>query len=254
MTSLNSWPSAEFLVISLPGVFSWRLRFQKDDKLLEKEKREEVEAKIQELATKLGISKPLELLEKKGLLAGMQAQGTASLPFRSGIAMDPELVNAMSTEETEFVLSHELAHIKTNDTLWLGVVPAMVHAIMTISIRILIPAAALNTAMVISPSLLMSIIAYASFALFSRWREECADRLAFSICSDEAKKAAPLFFERMRKNNIAVRNGPASSSLLKYVRHFLITENGEFLADVLHPSLKTRIRSLTADLANAQLG
>ncbi len=65
-TFLNLCVGGSILLGVIPGSFSWRLRLQKDDKLLSLTKRQQIESKVQELAQKLGINKPIELIEKKG--------------------------------------------------------------------------------------------------------------------------------------------------------------------------------------------
>ena len=92
-TFLNLCSGGSMFLSVIPGSFSWRLRLQKDDKLLSVTKRKHIESKIQELAQRLGINKPIELIEKNGLMAGAQAQGVSFFSGRAGIAINPDLVD-----------------------------------------------------------------------------------------------------------------------------------------------------------------
>lgn len=240
------------LLGTIPGSFSWRLRLQKDDKLLSATKRGFIESKVQELASKLGINKPIELIEKKGLMGGAQAQGIAFFSSRAGIAIDPDLADSMPEAELEFLIAHELSHIKANDLIWMGAVSSIVGVITTLAMSNLFPSsAAYFSPIVVATSMISSLAALVGVsvsviasALFSKWREECADKLGFSVCSDAAQKAAPQFFENIRTSQIEYRNDEKGSCLSKLWRKFLITEAGDVRFDVLHPSLKTRIKYL----------
>lgn len=249
-TFLNLFRGGTMLFSAIPGSFSWRLRFQKDDKLLSTEKRNQIESKAQELAQKLGISKHIELIEKKGLMTGAQAQGIAFFSGRAGIAIDPYMADEMSEAELEFLIAHELSHIKANDIVWMGAIPGIVGVITTLAMTILFPStvvfsSTVATPILTSPAALVGLsVSLVAFAFFSRWREECADKLGFSVCSKAAQKAAPQFFEKIRTVQIEYRNNEEGSCFSKLWRKFLITEAGDFRFDVLHPSLKTRIKYL----------
>lgn len=257
-TFLNLCSGGSMLLSSVFGIFSWRLRFQKDDKLLSSIKRKHIESKIQELASKLGINKPIELIEKNGLVGGAQAQGISLFSGRAGMVIDPDLVNDMPEEQLEFVIAHELSHIKANDYLiWLGGAPSIVGVITTLAMSRLFPSSATHfppivmaTFMVSSPAALVGLSASINaFVIFSRWREECADKLGFSVCSGAAQKAAPQFFEKIRTFQIEHRNDKEGSCLSRVWRKFLITESGETRFEVLHPSLKNRIKYLQPNLS-----
>jgi Zn-dependent protease with chaperone function len=214
------------------------------------DKRNQIELKIQELAQKLGISKPIELIEKKGLLTIAQAQGIAFFSCRAGIAIDPDIADVMPEAELEFLLAHELSHIKTNDNMWMGVVPGIVGIVATLAMSILFPSSIafssiVATLILTSPAALVGLsVSVIAFVILSKWREECADKLGFSVCSDAAQKAAPQFFDSIRTAQIEYRNDEEGSYLSQLWRKFLITEAGEFRFDVFHPSLNTRINYL----------
>ncbi len=146
------------------------------------------------------------------------------------------------------MVAHELSHIKANDLIWLETVPGIAGVITTLAMSILFPSSAtyfppivIATLMVSSPAAVVGLsVSGIAFLAFSKWREKCADKLGFSICSNAAQKAAPLCFDTIRISQIEYRNGEEGSYLSKVWRRFLITEDGEARFDVYHPSLKNR--------------
>jgi Zn-dependent protease with chaperone function len=251
MTALDILCPCSILLGSIPATLSWRLRLQKDDKLLNATKRSSVESKIQELAKKLGINKPIELIEKKGLLGPAQAQGVAFFSGRAGIAINPDTVDKTPEEELEFLIAHELAHIKANDAIWTGVVPSIIGVIMTSALSILFLSSAayfspivMATLMVTYPAAVCLSVSFVAFSIFSKWREECADKLGLSVCSDAAQKAAPKFFDKIRTSQIEYRNRKEGPCLSRLLRRCLITGGGDVRFDIFHPSLETRIKYL----------
>lgn len=254
-TFLNLLSGGMILTAVVPGIFSWRLRFQKDDKHLNQNKRTRLELKIQELAKKLEINKPIELIEKRNLWCGAEAQGLALFSCRAGIAIDPDLVNAIPVDELEFLIAHELSHIKANDLISMGVIPSAIGVLTTLAMSLLFPATAANfspmVAMLLipSPAALVGVsVSAITFALFSKWREKCADKLGRSICSDAAKKTAFHFYDRVRRLQFEYRNDENCSFCSKILRRFLFSEDGDFRLDVLHPPLSTRIKYLQTTL------
>jgi Zn-dependent protease with chaperone function len=250
-TILDLFSGGSILFAAIPGSFSWRLRFQKDDRILSIEKRICIESKIQELAQKLEISKSIELIEKKGKFAGLQAQGIELFYGRAGIAIDPELVKVISEEQLEFLLAHELAHIKANDHLWMCVASSIVGIITTLAMNILFQLLGVyfspnvSRLLGISPAAAIGLsISHIALAFFSKWREECADKLGISICSDAAQTAAPTFFDSLKTFYIECRNSEEDPYLFRLLVRFLITSDGDVRFDIYHPSLKTRINYL----------
>lgn len=249
---LNLLSGSCAFLISIPGSFAWRLRFQKDDRILSEAQRGRLESKVQELAQKLEINKPIEIMEKNDLTGGAQAQGVALFSGRVGIAIDPDVVREIPEEQLEFLMAHELSHIKANDAIRLGVVSGIIGAITTLAMSRLFPSSAAHFSPAVMISLMISspaaavgsVVSMIFFSFYSRCREECADKLGVSICSDAAQKAAPELFEKGRALQLEYRNNEGCSSLVKLWRRFLITEDGEFRFDLFHPSLKNRIKYL----------
>ncbi len=147
-------------------------------------------------------------------MAGAQAEGVSLFSGRAGIAINPDLVDEISGGQLEFLLAHELSHIKANDLIWMGGVLSIVGVITTLAMSILFPSSAayfspivMATLMVSSPAAVVGLsVSLVALVFFSKWREECADKLGFSVCSDAAQKAAPQFFEKIRTAQIEYRN------------------------------------------------
>ncbi|MBA3239525.1 MAG: M48 family metalloprotease [Parachlamydiaceae bacterium] len=254
---LNVLSGASFLLGAINAFLPWRLYLQEDAKQLSEEKRNQLEIKIQELANKLGISKPVELIEIKGMVGQAQALGIDMLPGRIGIAIDPDMVESIPEAELEFLISHELSHIKTNDIFWMMVVPAIIGGISTLAICILFPSLAtlfspliMGIFMVASPAAVIGLaVSVAALIFFSRWREECADKLGFSVCSDEAQKAAATFFENLRTTMIELKNNQEDDSCFdQFLKNYFLTEDGDDLLDLSHPTLTARIKYLQPNL------
>lgn len=234
----------------IPGTISWRLRFQNDAKYLNSQKRNFLETKIQEMASKLSIQQPVNLIEIKGLLVGAQAQGNALLPAKLGIAINPELFNQISRGEQEFILAHELSHIKANDHLWGGVICGLVGALVTLALCLRFPSLStqpksLLLKIVGSPAAILGQVAYLfAFTLFTRWREKRADLSGASICSDQVRLAAVQHFEKESTLLIAERNDSEGSFLSRLWKRILISPEGGVRLDIFHPSFKTRANYL----------
>jgi Zn-dependent protease with chaperone function len=249
--SLNLCSASCWLLVSFSGCFPWRFYLHEDAKFLDQEKRQRLELKIQELAAKLEIGKTVELIEVKGLAVCAQAQGNALLPGRCGIAIDPLPFTALPEEMLEFLMAHELSHIKANDVVMMGAFACIAGMIAVLAMGILFPSSAVYfsspiwMALVCSPAALVSTaVAGVTLILFSRWAEEQADKLGFSICSDAARGDAYKFFDCIRLAQIKHRNEDGLSFFHSLFRKILITEDGNFRLDVLHPPLTKRIHYL----------
>lgn len=239
---LNLLAGATIFSINIPVSMSLKIYFLKDAKLLDVEKRIQLEAKIQELANKLDINKTIELIEVEELSGSAQAIGTAMLPGRAVILIDPKFVSQHSNEELEFVLAHELSHIKANDRIWGQIVTLTAGLITAFAMFILFPSSHVFEILIVA----MTIAAI----LHSRWREECADKLGLTVCSDPAKKAASQVFEKMRLSIMQKRDNQENSLFSKLWYKYLISEEGDDLLDVMHPPLTERIKYLN-EIANA---
>lgn len=236
------------------GVFPWRFYLQKDDKLLSADKRGLLESTTQELTRKLGIRKPVELMEKKGLICGTaQAQGVELFSARAGLAIDPDWIGNLSEAEHEFILAHELSHIKQNDVMWLGIASGVVGVITTLAMCILFPwsatyyfsEVALAILTITSPAALTGqFVSIIACAFFSQWMEKRADKLAMTVCSESARKSAPALIKRAMQDQIEHRNKEGNCLSMLW-RRCLINEDGDVRIDIFHPSCSSRIDYLT---------
>ncbi len=241
---LNLCSGSLFGLKLIPGVFAIKLRCQENNV----ERVKYLEPIIQELAKKLEFSKPIELMEtdNPGLAIGCTGVG---LFGRAGIIINPEFACDLNLDELEFILAHELAHIKANDYLRLCTAICVAGVISTLAASILVPSTAVyfTPAVIVltkvsSPAAMVGqITSLFVKSIYSKRREKCADLLALSICSNEGKKAASDFFEKMRQSQLSYRNrNMEDNSFSSLYKKITITKDGNTRLDIFHPSLKER--------------
>ncbi|MEI6243027.1 MAG: M48 family metalloprotease, partial [Chlamydiota bacterium] len=221
--------------------------------------------KIHELAGKLGV---------KGQFVIMPFfhQGCASsmgiLPRCSFIGVNMDYFNHASKAEQEFILAHEISHIKKHDSLTrmctsilisltarkalLALFPSLEHYkskilsdVLDWRLAIKLMPISLFFISITSPvSLISEIIHKVTFPVFSRWREKCADLSAASVTSKKVILAGCNFFDKTRKTNIDYRNKPNIPFIESLRRKITISVNGDNRLDMEHPSLQTRVNYL----------
>jgi hypothetical protein len=228
--------SACSLLASLANTLAIKERFSGDERLLSRGKRDFLESKIKELSHKLGITKQIEIKEVTGQQTAT-AYGCVFLPTVAGILIDPNFASESSEAELEFVLAHELVHIQQNDIPWVLSLMSIAAVITTIALHIFFPTSlalmeGVKTGIFVTVLLVTRVVV-------APGREEQADRLGFAICSRAAQKAAPLYFEKERMKNIAMRDYEQS-----FFSHFTISEEGDDLLSFFHPPLTQRIKYL----------
>lgn len=217
----------------LPQAFyPFRLHLLKDQKLLNSDQRTQLENKIKQLAESLGINKKINVVERKSVWSTAQAQGSALFPGKAGILIDVMIWNEFTEGEREFVLAHELAHIKNNDVAFGFCTCFLVQVVTTVALSILFPPLGVvhslfwgNKALIIGCA-----AALVAFSIFSKWREECADKLALSVCSKQGVEGAVTFFAPMEQD----------TSRLNIFERIWYTEEGETRLNILHPSVAKR--------------
>jgi Zn-dependent protease with chaperone function len=225
------------------GLASWRLReCCQDDSIYIVSKRKELVTKVDEIAKKLGIDKKLEVSFITGLTVCAQAMGNTIFPGKAGLAIDPNLLDKLPSGDLKFLVAHELSHIKHNDTLTIPLLTGLVQLISTVALSILFPYATAISAI----SYTAFAVGLITFSLFSRYREECADKKAYSICSQEGKKGAINFLTNLKNGNIQYRNEENINVFSSLWRKIKVNEQGDVRWDVLHPSFQTRIDYLRA--------
>lgn len=242
-----------FFLSSLPVFFPRSLFCEKETKGLTPQKKNEIQSKIAQLSSLLKINKTVELFEKQSFFLIAQAQGINLLCGRAAVAINPNKCNDMPDNQIEFILAHELSHIKANDALWLSTI----LTITVLASDILSPFNFLTYGV---PLLLCSIattilsitVFIVTAAFFSKWIEKRADLSAISICSDKAKAESVSFFQQIKKNHILYRNEQNINHILKAWRRLVITEEGDYRLDIFHPSINTRIAYLNQAIHSTQ--
>jgi len=245
-----------FFVFSMAGLFPWQCYIQKDAKRLSTDHRQLLQEKINKLTKKLGIQKEIELIEIEAFYTSLQALGSNVFPNKAGIAIDPNLLKEMPFDMQEFVLAHELSHIKNNDlikvNLYAGIVAAIVTAVAGIlfpSLNVRFSKRGMALSGYTSPAAIIgSFVGLYAFVFFSKKYEEAADKMAFSVCSKEAQLEGINFFKICQEYHISNRK-EIDSLLAKIWNKMMYTSEGDFRLDILHPSLSKRIQYLQLELS-----
>lgn len=233
--------------LSLVPAFSV-LRFcsKKDEKILPAKKRLELEILVNTLAEKIGIKKHIEIKEVSNFSAGAQAFGSNLLPVSPAIILDPELFVSISPSEQEFLIGHELSHIKYDDLLKMSVVSGLLGVISTVALKVLFPSLAIfSISLGSSPAAFIGfVVSSVALIMYSRKSEEQADKTSFSLCSHRNKNGGAKLFKRVQKNAISVRNEEGCSFWSNLWHKIAITNEGNTRYDIMHPSLTSRIKYL----------
>jgi len=231
------------LASTLPNTFAWKLHLEPETyTICGGIDRRNLAAKIEILRTRLSIPKPIAFKESTSA-ESLQAQGTVLFPGAAGIVYNPALLAQFSEAEWEFFLAHELCHIRSNDQLLFGLCASAIAIVTTVAISILFPSFALLTAFSIKTTTFgIGLIAK---VIISRWREICADKQAFAVCSPEAQNGAISAFEKWRNAHIEARNDETVPYIVQIWRKLTTSSEGNYRLDLLHPSFTTRISYLS---------
>ncbi|NGX56800.1 MAG: Protease HtpX [Candidatus Anoxychlamydiales bacterium] len=217
-----------------------------------------LDEKINELANKLKINHEIEIHPGKKTFITQDW-----MKKKAYLIIDVKKFENCSKEINEFVLAHELAHIKHNDS-FLKRLFININLIVKVALAVLFSNSfslgflALSGIILIiydipfsltiafTPiTLVHSLISLVAYSIFSKFQEERADKTALSVCSDKAKAQAWIFFKNEQKTFLDVRCKLNRSSIIyhKILSHILIDENGNvrFPFNFTHPKLQTRI-------------
>lgn len=248
--SMNVLISGLINLLVLPATFPWQLNFSKEVRFLSEATRKELEEKIKHLTDKMGIKKEIVLMELDGSLTSAEAMGCCLLPGKAGIGIYPGFIE-ISEGEQEFILAHELSHIKNNDMLSSPIFSGFVHVISTVAIGILFPSTIVpfsswlgymgSYSPAVASGCFISIVA---MIVFNRWREERADIAGFAACSDQGKKGALSVFQKKCGKNLTLRNDLFAPWYMILLKSLLISPKGDDRLDLLHPLLSSRIKNL----------
>jgi Zn-dependent protease with chaperone function len=184
---------------------------------------------LQTLTEQVRMRKRVELVCTKSFPYEAAAFGIERLPGRCKIVIgvSEAVKEHWTVAEGEFIVAHELSHIRNNDALSIRAIPLAVSAVTQVALAVLCPAA---TPLVFAFCDLISLVG--STVLLSRYQETRADLSAFSICSREGKEDAISVFEKMESTN-------QQRSFFGKARYF-------FTHELFHTSLSSRIASIKA--------
>ena len=200
---------------------------------------------VKRLADKAGIAMP-EVAMYEG-----EPNAFATGAFRDGalVAVSTGLLNAMSREEIEAVLGHEVAHVANGDMVTLTLIQGVVNTFVVFLARVvgaIVDRTVFRTergvgvgyyATVLVCELVFGVLASIIVAWFSRRREFRAD----------AGSATYLGTPQPMMRALARLGGLPPGELPKALTGFGITDRSAFLAlFATHPPIEARIRALQA--------
>lgn len=175
------------------------------------------------------------------------AFATGRSPEKGAVAITTGLVRALSREEMSGVIAHELAHIKSRDTLIMTIAATFSGAIAMLAQFGYLVRGRNNAAGILGvvlAALLAPLAAAVVQMLISRTREYAADRLGGEICGDPRWLASAL--RRIAGSRAVLESAearPASAHL------FIVNPlSGRGMDDLFatHPRTENRIAALEA--------
>src|SRR6266702_3352041 len=185
-------------------------------------------ATVKKLADKAGIAMP-EVAMYEG-----EPNAFATGAFRNSalVAVSTGLLNAMSREEIEAVLGHEVAHVANGDMVTLTLIQGVVNTFVVFLSRVV--AFFVDTIVL---QIVFGVLASIIVAWFSRRREFRAD----------AGSATYLGTPQPMMRALARLGGLPPGELPKSLAGFGITDRSGFMAlFATHPPIEERIRALQA--------
>ena len=205
----------------------------------------EVHRRVESLAADMGIEKPRLMVARMGVpnafAVGRKGAGT--------VVVSEELLDALSPEEWEGVLAHELAHVRNRDVVMmvLGQGVASIVAIVAQWAVLLTgdnDLADFFLAIVVGQITQMLVMLFV-FAI-SRYREYVADRDAAEEIGGGEPLASAL--EKISRGNERARSQGRESAVDSNVNALCIFDEGRGLARLFstHPPIEKRIDRLRA--------
>ena len=202
-------------------------------------------ATVKRLADKAGIAMP-EVAIYEG---EPNAFATGAFKNSALVAVSTGLLNAMSREETEAVLGHEVAHVANGDMVTLSLIQGVVNTFVVFLARIvgsIVDKAVFRTTRGFGPGyyitvlvceIVFGVLASIIVAWFSRQREFRAD----------AGSAKYLGTPQPMMHALARLGGLPPGELPKSLTGFGITDKAGLMAlFATHPPIEARIRALQA--------
>ena len=202
-------------------------------------------ATLQRLAEKAGVAMP-EVAIYEG---EPNAFATGAFKNSALVAVSTGLLNAMSREEIEAVLGHEIAHVANGDMVTLALIQGVVNTFVVFLARVIgsiVDKVVFRTTRGIGPGyfvtvlvcqIVLGVLASIIVAWFSRRREFRAD----------AGSATYLGNPQPMIHALARLGGLPPGELPKTLSGFGITDKAAFMAlFATHPPIEARIRALQA--------
>lgn len=200
---------------------------------------------VQRLAEKAGIAMP-----EVAIYAGdPNAFATGAFKNSALVAVSTGLLNAMSREEIEAVLGHEVAHVANGDMVTLTLIQGVVNTFVVFLARVIgsiVDKVVFRTTRGVGPGyfvtvlvcqIVLGVLASIIVAWFSRRREFRAD----------AGSATYLGSPQPMMHALARLGGLPPGELPKTLSGFGITDKAGFMAlFATHPPIEARIRALQA--------
>ncbi len=185
---------------------------------------------------KVNIRKDLIFIEVSSL-GFASALGTNI--FKNGdavILVAPGFYEA-DKDACNFVMKHEISHIKNNDLFTMHGVPCVCQLAASI-----FGMHSLSFWLALGISFTVGIV---SRALFSQWREAKADDFAIANSSEQELKGGRRFFIAIQQLNIEERN--------TFWKRIAFSATGNTRLDILHPSTTSRIQKIEGALRNRNI-
>lgn len=227
-----------FIVEPLPmlmdGLFAWRFRIGNDfNKIFESH--DDLHDKVNVIAQEMRIDK--EILVKKS--SSTTAHGNSLLPGMAGFLIDPSFASNI------FVIKHELSHIKNNDNLIVPLISIIAGIIAGLAAARFFPQVIVGG--FILSRLIGLITTWITLPLICQWRERIADETALGYCTKEEKQAGLDFMEEQRQLQIKYRDQKDGWICMLW-KKLIISPEGNFRLDILHPSLSRRCEYIKASI------
>lgn len=157
------------------------------------------------------------------------------------ILVPPDSAN-LTDEERFFILAHEYSHLLNNDCIE---APFYAAAAQLLAGGIFYFTADPNAFRIVNAlkfGMLMKAVSTVTSLLISQKNERRADHTAFTFDQDRSRKGAISLFEKAQKNHKNFRSSPERTVFNSALKKLFIRPNGDYLRDIKHPFLSTRIK------------
>jgi Zn-dependent protease with chaperone function len=198
---------------------------------------DQVTQTVDSLKIRLGIAEPVTLRETSYAYHIASAGLEGFLRDKMVITVNLAFLSSLSKGEREFVLLHELAHLKNKDNRadFLTAL-AMVPPFFASSVILLRMTSSTSATMQVAGVGICWLATRVARSVLHQLNERRADKEAFMACSYEGKRGAISFFNKQLE----------SERTLSWARRVLTHSRTFIFRGIEHPPLSTRIRLLEA--------